>query len=595
MNKPALSPRCTLTGVAAAVLGALPFVAMAQVPPSLDPGQLMRQQEKLKVPAIPQAPAADQPGVTSPKATDLSTDPKVKVQVKSFRLEGNRVYASDVLLPLVADLVGKEATYPQLRAAADRIAKYYRDRGFFLAQVVLPRQDVTAGVVTMRVIEGRLRDGADGVKIDGAKRTNAGMVRDTLLKALEGTPALHEEELERGILLLNDLPGIGARVTVEPGPMAETSALAVGVKEGDLLRFSVGLDNIGSRYTGAARTTLNAFVDSPSGYGDQVSATTVHSLGGAYGGKFEYNRIGYQLPVGVSGLRLGAAYSWLNYKAGHELANLDSRGEATSMLLTARYPIIRQRTTNLYVNGSWEDKASQGDTLGARVSDKKTTVGNIGLQGDHVDGWGGGGFSAASFTLANGRLNLDRVPGALAADQAGPRVNGGFTKALYSLSRVQTLNETTTLQLALQGQHTGENLDNGEKFSLGGASGVRAYPAGEGLGDKGQVITAEVRTTLAKNVSFGNATLGDVQVTGFYDHGRIQQFHDPANVALVGPNKYDLKGIGAGINMGIAGRYDMRLQFARQVGARPGLSAQGRLSDGTTNRNRVLFTAQFYF
>ena len=187
------------------------------------------------------------------------------------------------------------------------------------------------------------------------------------------------------------------------------------------------------------------------------------------------------------------------------------------------------------------------------------------------------------------------VPGVLAADQAGPRVNGRFTKTLYSLSRVQTLTPFTTLQLGINGQVAGRNLSNGEKFALGGPSGVRAYPSGEGLGDTAFVLNAEVRSTVAKGVTVGAARVGDVQLSAFYDYGHTQQFDNPSSVVLVGPNTYVLKGAGFGLTLGIAGVYDFRLQFARQLGTRPALSAQGRLTDGTAGRNRLIFNTQLYF
>jgi len=37
------------------------------------------------------------------------------------------------------------------------------------------------------------------------------------------------------------------------------------------------------------------------------------------------------------------------------------------------------------------------------------------------------------------------------------------------------------------------NLTSAEKFSLGGATGVRAYPSGEALGDTGYVFQGELR------------------------------------------------------------------------------------------------------
>ena len=42
-------------------------------------------------------------------------------------------------------------------------------------------------------------------------------------------------------------------------------------------------------------------------------------------------------------------------------------------------------------------------------------------------------------------------------------------------------------------QWAGKNLDSSEKFVLGGASGVRAWPSGEATGDEGWLAQAELR------------------------------------------------------------------------------------------------------
>ena len=47
------------------------------------------------------------------------------------------------------------------------------------------------------------------------------------------------------------------------------------------------------------------------------------------------------------------------------------------------------------------------------------------------------------------------------------------------------------------GQWSEGNLDASEKFSLGGHAGVRAYPMGEGSGDRGWLAQSELRITVA--------------------------------------------------------------------------------------------------
>ena len=77
--------------------------------------------------------------------------------------------------------------------------------------------------------------------------------------------------LERGLLLLNDLPGISAQAKLDPGSEPGTTRLSVDVTEGPLISGSAWADNFGNRYTGAERLNAQVNWNNPSGAGDQAS------------------------------------------------------------------------------------------------------------------------------------------------------------------------------------------------------------------------------------------------------------------------------------------------------------------------------------
>lgn len=59
-------------------------------------------------------------------------------------------------------------------------------------------------------------------------------------------------------------------------------------------------------------------------------------------------------------------------------------------------------------------------------------------------------------------------------------------------------------------QQASKNLDSSEKFSVGGIYGVRAYPSGQGVGDRGWLSQVELRQKI-----------GDVTGFVFYDQGAV--------------------------------------------------------------------------
>ena len=69
----------------------------------------------------------------------------------------------------------------------------------------------------------------------------------------------------------------------------------------------------------------------------------------------------------------------------------------------------------------------------------------------------------------------------------GPRPfsDGGWRKLRVAASRQQSLGAGLSLVVAWNAQFSDRNLDSAERVYLGGAGGVRAYPASEGGGAQG--------------------------------------------------------------------------------------------------------------
>ena len=78
------------------------------------------------------------------------------------------------------------------------------------------------------------------------------------------------------------------------------------------------------------------------------------------------------------------------------------------------------------------------------------------------------------------------------------RSNGHYDKLSVQAMRLQGVTHTLSLYAAISVQFASKNLDISEKMSLGGSTGVRAYPSGEANGDQGYVLNLELRQRLPK-------------------------------------------------------------------------------------------------
>ena len=90
-------------------------------------------------------------------------------------------------------------------------------------------------------------------------------------KAMRGKVTL--SGLERGILNINDIPGISGTVNLSPGEVPGTTQIQLDVTESPLVEGLVSADNFGSRYTGENRATAVVNLNNPSKFGDQVTLT----------------------------------------------------------------------------------------------------------------------------------------------------------------------------------------------------------------------------------------------------------------------------------------------------------------------------------
>jgi hemolysin activation/secretion protein len=193
---------------------------------------------------------------------------------------------------------------------------------------------------------------------------------------------------------------------------------------------------------------------------------------------------------------------------------------------------------------------------------------------------GGGGANSASLSLVTGTLDLNGSPNQ-AADAATTRTDGRFSKLRYALSRQQVITSTTSAFASLAGQFANKNLDSSEKFYLGGASGVRAYPASEGGGANGWLADLELRRQLPLGFN----------IAGFYDHGHVTVNRNNDFAGAPALNAFSLRGAGVSLGWLSAKGANAKLTLARRIDSNPNRTVTGNDQDGTLLKNRVWFTA----
>jgi hemolysin activation/secretion protein len=530
-----------------------------------DAGALRQQIER----QLPQA----LPGERKPLAAlppEYKPAPGLAVTAKQFRFAGNTLLTAEQLAPAVASFLNRPLDFNGLQQATAAVSDAYRAAGW-LVRVYLPRQDITDGIVTLQIVEGIFGK----VRLDGTppSRLTAGRAEATIAQTQQAGQALNAAALDRAMLLLDDLPGVAVSGNLAPGSGQAETDLVLQLTDEPLLGGEAGLDNTGSRSTGEQRLTANAFLNSPLKLGDHLATNLIHSKGS------DYARLAYSLPVGHDGLRLGINTSRLNYKViTSEFAAANINGNSTSSGLDAQYPLIRSRTHNLYLSAAFDDKNFDNKDIAGTTTRYGVRNVTLGLLGNQFDKWGGGGANLASLTVTTGDIDLGTLD-----PNENVALEGSFTKMRYALSRQQALTSNLSLYALLSGQFASKNLDSSEKFYLGGANGVRAYPANEGGGSEGTMLNLELRWRAMSNLV----------VTGFYDWGSVTINQDNG---IAGLNRYDLDGLGASVAWVGPGGLTLKGTYAHRLGDNPNRDAtMGKDQDGSLNKNRVWLTASLPF
>jgi hemolysin activation/secretion protein len=345
----------------------------------------------------------------------------------------------------------------------------------------------------------------------------------------------------------------------------------------------VDLDNHGNRFTGQYRlgTTLN--FNSPFGLGDQLSLRLMHT-----DKDLAMLRASYSAPLGSNGARVGAAVSRVVFTV-EPTAGLSPSGDSTQYTLFGLYPLERQRDRSIFLNANLDHKEQRNNPGAGQIGERVLNVASFGASLQSRDSLGGGGVNFVNTSVGLGHLQI-KNPQGITADAAGPKAAGYFSKLGGQASRTQRLNSTFSFYGGINAQLASKNLDSAEKFSLGGANGVRGYPSGEGTGDEGYVAQFELRADLPIEGAV------QWQAFTFFDNGGIKLNNRSFIAGGLVPNGYYLSSVGLGLNVSRAGIFQIRALWARKVGDNEAATAPNFNDvDGKRSRSRLWFQAVTQF
>lgn len=468
------------------------------------------------------------------------------ITVKHFEIVGSTVFPEETLQAVAAPYLSRPIGSEDLDALRLRLTRLYVDAGYINSGAVIPDQEIRAGSVTIRIVEGRL----DRIEINGAH----GFREDYLSARLLDAPdrPFRVSTLQERMQLLLQNPQI-ARVNAElaPGERLGSSVLRVNVSEAPRRTLGVALANDRAPNVGAKRLELFGALRNPLGLADSWTLRL-----GKTRGVDDVTAIGV-VPLTASDTTLDLRYEQNASQvteAPFDVLDIDSRSR--SLEVGVRHPVYRTLQQTLSVGAALAARESTTYLGGERfsfspgVSDGRTRIAALRLSADWLDRGRDYVFSARG-VLSHGLNALG------ATRNAGDLPDARFNALLLQLQWVQRLNDAgATWQLRGDVQVAHNPLFALEKFAVGGTSSVRGFRENQLMRDNGWTASAELRWPVAHLAFPGFSTQpGDGQLA-------VALFADVGEAWDRGGRKERLWSAGPGIRWDIAQDSHAQLYWA---------------------------------
>lgn len=443
-------------------------------------------------------------------------EPRLPVQVVTVL--GNTLLPEASLDQVTRSYEGRQLSVPELQELTKKLEQLYKDEGYLLVQVILPTQIPKEGLLVVQVVEPEISE----VTVEGNERYSDAFLTGRFRAAVPEGGVYRAQDLERGMLLLNELPDVQVKALMRPGAEPASTDVVLQVEEDKPYHFTLDYNNFGTRLTGEHRMGLTGEFSNIMTGGDQLRVGGMLATP-ASGTAFIQGS--YSFPVGNCGTRLGLGYANGNYTVGRELQVLDIRGDADIFNLTLSHPLDRSLTHSSDISLSLSHNDIRNQAVSRTLSEDQYTAARL----DYTSQWRDqGGRTVFHAGVSKG------LGGTRAGDPRASRIGAGadFTKFRVDAARVQQFDEAFMGVLRAGAQFTGETLFSAEQIAMGGPDTVRGYSQAEVLGDTGYLVSAELRWSPLKD----DRDL--FQTVLFVDHGGISQDTPapgiPGSVSLTG-------------------------------------------------------------
>lgn len=386
-------------------------------------------------------------------------------------------------------------SYADLEEITNELTRYYRQHGLFLAQVKIPQQEVKNGEITLTIQEGVLGK----VVVEDNKNYGSEVLSEPFSNDV-GSLVSHED-MEEGLYLLNDMPGLDVTGYFTAGDAPGETALNLRVRNEKSWNMAVRADNHGSRFTGDKRGYVVGEWLNPLGRGDRL---TLGYLKSADPGNTDLYQASYSIPLWSARTRLTLSAERNEF----ELTDVD--GDSNSVINQLQMEGFNE-AYSVGLEQKFYRSRDFNFSAGIDYTDKRTEITSVDAVFDQAEHVKGGEisfyvddlaesirmFNVANIRLGYGKHQLD-VPEERGDDFEKFSMD---TSSLFFVPLPFTDAESRLI-VKSRWQYSEQSLPSFEQISLGGASSVRGFTVRDFSADQVGLLSAEWYFDLPQFMNF---------------------------------------------------------------------------------------------
>jgi hemolysin activation/secretion protein len=311
-----------------------------------------------------------------------------RVTFSAVEFTGLPGIAAADLAPAWTEYANRDLPITALCEVRDRAATMLRARGFLAAVQIPPQRIEKGGVARMDVLAAKLTE----LQVRGKAGAAEGLIAEHL-EPLTREDWFNTNDAERNLLLLRDLPGYDARLTLRSAGRAPGEVVGDITVDYTPVEFTIGAQNLGAKATGREGLFAELALNGLLGLGDRTTASIYNTVDWD---EQRIIRIGEEIALGANGLRLGGSALW-----GRSEPSLAGGGFLTKTFAGEghlRAVLQRRQTSSLALTGGLELVEQTLSFAGTRLSKDDLSIAFLRLDHAMIDAAsasGAGGFSAS--------------------------------------------------------------------------------------------------------------------------------------------------------------------------------------------------------